>query len=493
MCSDYAIAQFRYLKRLLLVHGRWSYSRVSFMILNFYLKNVVFTLVLFWYQIYAGFSASVIYEFTYMLLYNIFFTCLPIMVLGIFDQDGDADLLVALPQIYGSEGIAQKLYTHRRFAQYILESLWHSLVCFFIPYLCYGEVSMHAFGYIPSGVYLGTIMGISAILVANLSVALDNHSWTWMSHVAVWGSSMAVFIYISVYSIFPSDILSINVELYLDPKFYFATTLCILLSLGPRFSFYFLQRVFHPTDSQLLEEIRMKVKSGKVSLNSLFSHEKVHTSRPSVDEEEVGSLPVPDAAMLSRKPSNASNHSVTYSMETGDVTTPSGFSFSHTRGMGSVVLRSPLAVLPASPVKSIRPRSSRAASRSKITDSIEKSSRTKDTSTVKLGTPPKKRGGKTVLKENGASPLSFSITATSPTPSVLASATSETDASAGPRLSSLQSSPEPSTNNSPNAVPNPEVTPSTTAEPPTDPAPSTSAAPNTDSKPSDDSKNEKHD
>ena len=25
--SDYAIAQFRYLKRLLLVHGHWSYSR----------------------------------------------------------------------------------------------------------------------------------------------------------------------------------------------------------------------------------------------------------------------------------------------------------------------------------------------------------------------------------------------------------------------------------------------------------------------------------
>lgn len=27
--SDFAIAQFRFLRRLLLVHGRWSYTRMS--------------------------------------------------------------------------------------------------------------------------------------------------------------------------------------------------------------------------------------------------------------------------------------------------------------------------------------------------------------------------------------------------------------------------------------------------------------------------------
>lgn len=29
MASDFAIAQFRYLKELLLVHGRWSYIRIT--------------------------------------------------------------------------------------------------------------------------------------------------------------------------------------------------------------------------------------------------------------------------------------------------------------------------------------------------------------------------------------------------------------------------------------------------------------------------------
>lgn len=53
MSSDYAIAQFRFLQKLLLVHGRWSYLRTAEMIMGFFFKNIVWTFVLFWYQIYC--------------------------------------------------------------------------------------------------------------------------------------------------------------------------------------------------------------------------------------------------------------------------------------------------------------------------------------------------------------------------------------------------------------------------------------------------------
>jgi phospholipid-translocating ATPase len=38
MSSDYAIGQFRFLSRLVLVHGRWSYRRIAEMIANFFYK-----------------------------------------------------------------------------------------------------------------------------------------------------------------------------------------------------------------------------------------------------------------------------------------------------------------------------------------------------------------------------------------------------------------------------------------------------------------------
>ena len=41
MSSDYAIAQFRYLKKLLLVHGHWNYQRLASLILYFFYKNAV--------------------------------------------------------------------------------------------------------------------------------------------------------------------------------------------------------------------------------------------------------------------------------------------------------------------------------------------------------------------------------------------------------------------------------------------------------------------
>ena len=41
MASDFSLSKFRYLKRLLLVHGHWSYERLVKMVLYFFYKNAV--------------------------------------------------------------------------------------------------------------------------------------------------------------------------------------------------------------------------------------------------------------------------------------------------------------------------------------------------------------------------------------------------------------------------------------------------------------------
>lgn len=59
LASDYSIAQFKYLERLLLVHGRWSYFRMCKFLRYFFYKNFAFTLCHFWYAFFCGFSAQV--------------------------------------------------------------------------------------------------------------------------------------------------------------------------------------------------------------------------------------------------------------------------------------------------------------------------------------------------------------------------------------------------------------------------------------------------
>lgn len=49
MASDFAMGQFRFLKRLLLVHGHWNYQRLGYLILYNFYRNAVFVLMLFWY------------------------------------------------------------------------------------------------------------------------------------------------------------------------------------------------------------------------------------------------------------------------------------------------------------------------------------------------------------------------------------------------------------------------------------------------------------
>jgi phospholipid-translocating ATPase len=45
MSADYAFGQFRFLTKLLLVHGRWSYQRVADMHSNFFYKVHHFSIV----------------------------------------------------------------------------------------------------------------------------------------------------------------------------------------------------------------------------------------------------------------------------------------------------------------------------------------------------------------------------------------------------------------------------------------------------------------
>ncbi|URE37000.1 ATPase, class [Musa troglodytarum] len=87
MASDFAIAQFRFLTDLLLVHGRWSYIRLCKVITYFFYKNLTFTLTQFWFTFQTGFSGQRFYDDWFQSLYNVIFTALPVIIVGLFDKE----------------------------------------------------------------------------------------------------------------------------------------------------------------------------------------------------------------------------------------------------------------------------------------------------------------------------------------------------------------------------------------------------------------------
>ncbi len=85
--SDYALPEFRMLWRLLFVHGRWNYIRISEMILYFFYKNMLFTLPQFIAAFFNGFSGQTIFDDIYITLYNLLFTAMPLLIRAVLEQD----------------------------------------------------------------------------------------------------------------------------------------------------------------------------------------------------------------------------------------------------------------------------------------------------------------------------------------------------------------------------------------------------------------------
>lgn len=114
MSSDYAIGQFRFLNRLVLVHGRWSYRRLAETISNFFYKNIVWTFSIFWFQCFADFDITYVFEYTYILMFNLAFTSVPVVLMGVLDQDVSDAVSLAVPQLY-RRGIERLEWTQTKF------------------------------------------------------------------------------------------------------------------------------------------------------------------------------------------------------------------------------------------------------------------------------------------------------------------------------------------------------------------------------------------
>lgn len=136
--SDYSITAFRFLKRLLVVHGRYSYLRIGKIIRVSIYKNFSLILTQFFFGIFSGFSAQTVYNSIFLLLYNILFTSLLPFLIAVFEKDIIEDDLEKLPQLY-EEINHGMFYTHSLMIKTIFFSAWNAIIIFFFYY---GQVNL---------------------------------------------------------------------------------------------------------------------------------------------------------------------------------------------------------------------------------------------------------------------------------------------------------------------------------------------------------------
>lgn len=136
--SDYSIGQFRFLLKLLLVHGRWNYIRICKYTLSTFWKEMMFYLVQALYQRWNGYTGTSLYEPWSLSMFNTLFTSLPVIFMGVFEKDLAASTLLAVPELY-SIGQRNGGFNFKIYLRWALLAACEAVIVFFTMYGIYGE------------------------------------------------------------------------------------------------------------------------------------------------------------------------------------------------------------------------------------------------------------------------------------------------------------------------------------------------------------------
>ncbi|CAM5077976.1 unnamed protein product [Eretmochelys imbricata] len=249
MASDFAVPRFRHLEKLLLVHGHWCYSRIANMVLYFFYKNAMFVALLFWYQFYCGFSGSSMIDQWYLIFFNLLFSSLPQLITGVLDKDIPAEVLIGVPHLYKS-GQKMEEYQPHMFWMNMIDALYQSLVCFFIPFFTYYDSEVDLFSW-------GTPITTVALFTIILHLAIETKTWTLLHWSSCVFSILLFFIVALVYNVScpicypPSNPYWTMEKLMGEPVFYFICIISPVIALLPRFLYRTFQGTVFPTQLQL--------------------------------------------------------------------------------------------------------------------------------------------------------------------------------------------------------------------------------------------------
>ncbi|XP_068418688.1 phospholipid-transporting ATPase IC [Eschrichtius robustus] len=267
MSSDYSFAQFRYLQRLLLVHGRWSYIRMCKFLRYFFYKNFAFTLVHFWYSFFNGYSAQTAYEDWFITLYNVLYSSLPVLLMGLLDQDVSDKLSLRFPGLY-VVGQRDLLFNYRRFFVSLLHGVLTSLILFFIPLGAYLQ-TVGQDGEAPSDYQSFAVTIASALIITvNFQIGLDTSYWTFVNAFSIFGSIalyfgiMFDFHSAGIHVLFPSafQFTGTASNALRQPYIWLTIILTVAVCLLPVVAIRFLSMTIWPSESDKIQKHRKQLK-----------------------------------------------------------------------------------------------------------------------------------------------------------------------------------------------------------------------------------------
>ncbi|KAJ7690706.1 calcium transporting ATPase [Mycena rosella] len=259
--ADVAISQFRFLKKLLLVHGAWSYRRLSKLILYSFYKNITLYMTQFWFAFFNNFSGQIAYESWTLSMYNVVFSLLPPLVIGIFDQFVSARILDRYPQLY-ILGQKNEFFSKTAFWMWVGNALYHSVLLYgFSIILFWGDLKQ-ATGFDSGHWYWGLVLYLSVLLTVLGKAALISDLWTKYTVAAIPGSFIFAMLFLPLYALvtphlgFSQEYAGLVPRLWTDAVFYFVLLLIPIFCLSRDFAWKYYRRTYMPSSYHIAQELQ---------------------------------------------------------------------------------------------------------------------------------------------------------------------------------------------------------------------------------------------
>ncbi|XP_036075828.1 probable phospholipid-transporting ATPase IF isoform X3 [Rousettus aegyptiacus] len=269
--SDYAIARFKFLSKLLFVHGHFYYIRIATLVQYFFYKNVCFITPQFLYQFYCLFSQQTLYDSVYLTLYNICFTSLPILIYSLLEQHVDPHVLQSKPTLYRDISKNRQL-SIKTFLYWTILGFSHAFIFFFGSYFLMGkDISLLGNGQMFGNWTFGTLVFTVMVITVTVKMALETHFWTWINHLVTWGSIIFYFVFSLFYGgiLWPflgsQNMYFVFFQLLSSGSAWFAIILMVVLCLLLDIVKKVFDRQLHPTNTE-----KAQMYSNTVALSDEF-------------------------------------------------------------------------------------------------------------------------------------------------------------------------------------------------------------------------------
>ena len=320
--SDYAIAQFRFLKPLLLKHGRNNYNRMSKLVVYMFYKNVLMSMCNFWFAWLNGFSGQKIYTEVGVQFYNLAYTSIPIIIIAVYDYDLMPEKVYQYPQLY-LNGVRNMEFNVKIFWGNIFNSAIESVLLALIPLFAMNNTLDG--GVLDTFWQTGALTYTAVICVTNIRVAFLTEQWYVFHIVLLFLSVAAWFLSATIVSLANWTVIDDNLEYYgmwhrlLREDTFWLTLFFLTLLITLKNAVYcLLMNVYKPSDTQIIRE--MEVYGGeKLGDSPTPSIGHAFADIDSKSKSEKFSEANPSVEMASSEPRDSSTQKYVKQYDDGDM------------------------------------------------------------------------------------------------------------------------------------------------------------------------------